>query len=119
MQRVTDFPRLEKATLRQSRASSLGTPQKSCDNGEKVIEDTPENPALTIAGGHAINGLCSVLGEFDALAARVTTRIKAWKSTETGQDVAVDAPDTVSVAGVLQSGAEVSVHVSQHTNYDS
>ena len=28
-----------------------------------------------------------------------------------GQDVAVDAPDTVSVAGVLQSGAEVSVHV--------
>jgi len=33
--------------------------------------------------------------------------------------VAVDAPDTVSVAGVLESGAEVSVHVCQHTNYDS
>jgi len=42
---------------------------------------------LTIAGGHAIDGLCYVLGEFDELAARVTTRIKAWKSTETGQDV--------------------------------
>ena len=68
-------------------------------------------PRLRSPGGHAINGLCSVLGEFDALAARVTTRIKAWKSTEMGQDVAVDAPDTVSVAGVLQSGAEVSVHV--------
>jgi predicted dehydrogenase len=66
---------------------------------------------LTIAGGHAIDGLCYVLGEFDALAARVTTRIKAWKSTETGQDVPVDSPDTISVAGVLQSGAEVSVHV--------
>jgi predicted dehydrogenase len=46
-----------------------------------------------------------------ALAARVTTRITAWQSTETGQDVPVDAPDTISVAGVLQSGAEVSVHV--------
>ena len=41
----------------------------------------------------------------------MTTRIKAWKSTETGQDVPVDSPDTISVAGVLQSGAEVSVHV--------
>ena len=66
---------------------------------------------LTIAGGHAIDGLCYVLGEFDALAARLATRIKAWKSTETGQDVPVDAPDTISVAGVLQFGAEVSVHV--------
>src|SRR2546428_4449137 len=66
---------------------------------------------LTIAGGHAIDGLCYVLGEFEALAARLATRITAWKSTETGQDVPVDAPDTISVAGVLQSGAEASVHV--------
>jgi predicted dehydrogenase len=66
---------------------------------------------LTIAGGHAIDGLCYVLGEFDELAARVTTRIQAWKSTETGQDVPVDSPDSISVAGVLKSGAEVSVQV--------
>jgi predicted dehydrogenase len=66
---------------------------------------------LTIAGGHALDGLCYVLGEFDALAARVTTRIQAWKSTETGQDVPVDSPDSISVAGVLKSGAEVSVQV--------
>lgn len=66
---------------------------------------------LTIAGGHALDGLCYVLGEFEALAARVTTRIKTWKSTETGQDVPVDAPDSISVAGALQSGAEVSVHI--------
>src|SRR5262245_14065369 len=66
---------------------------------------------LTIAGGHAIDGLCYILGEFEALTARLATRIKSWKSTETGQDVSVDAPDTISVAGVLQSGAEVSVHV--------
>src|SRR5215475_1996409 len=66
---------------------------------------------LTIAGGHAIDGLCYVLGEFDDLVARVATRIKAWKSTETGQDVPVDSPDSISIAGVLESGAEVSVQV--------
>jgi predicted dehydrogenase len=66
---------------------------------------------MTIAGGHAIDGMCYVLGEFTEVASRVTTRIKAWKSTETGQDVPVDSPDSISIAGVLQSGAEVSVQV--------
>ena len=66
---------------------------------------------MTISGGHAIDGMCFVLGEFTEVASRVTTRIKAWKSTETGQDVPVDSPDSISIAGVLQSGAEVSVQV--------
>jgi predicted dehydrogenase len=66
---------------------------------------------LTISGGHAIDGLCYVLGEFEDLAARVATRIKTWKSTETGQDVPVDSPDSISIAGVLKSGAEVAVQV--------
>jgi predicted dehydrogenase len=66
---------------------------------------------LTIAGGHAIDGMCYVLGEFTEVASRVATRIKAWKSTETGQDVPVDSPDSISIAGALQSGAEVSVQV--------
>jgi len=66
---------------------------------------------LTISGGHAIDGMCFVLGEFAEVASRVTTRIKAWKSTETGQDIPVDSPDSISIAGVLESGAEVSVQV--------
>ena len=66
---------------------------------------------MTIAGGHAIDGMCFVLGEFTEVASRITTRIKAWKSTETGQDVPVDSPDSISIAGVLQSGAEVTVQV--------
>jgi predicted dehydrogenase len=66
---------------------------------------------LTISGGHAIDGMCFVLGEFTEVASRVTTRIKAWKSTETGQDIPVDSPDSISIAGVLESGAEVSVQI--------
>ena len=33
---------------------------------------------LTIAGGHAIDALCAVLGEFAEVSARVSTRIPEW-----------------------------------------
>jgi predicted dehydrogenase len=63
---------------------------------------------LTIAGGHAIDALCFVLGEFEAVSARLATRIAEWHNTETGATVPVDAPDWVSVSGRLEGGAEVS-----------
>ncbi len=66
---------------------------------------------LTISGGHGIDALCFILGEFAEVAARVTTRIKEWRLTDTGASVPVDAPDSVSVAGRLVSGAEVTVQV--------
>jgi predicted dehydrogenase len=67
------------------------------------------NP-LTIAGGHAIDALCAVLGEFAELSARVSTRIPEWHTLE-GKPVAVDAPDCIAVVGRLASGAEVAVDV--------
>ena len=68
------------------------------------------NP-MTIPGGHSIDALCHILGEFAEVSARVTTRIDMWKHAVTGEDFPVDAPDTVSAAGVLTSGAEVSYQV--------
>jgi predicted dehydrogenase len=65
------------------------------------------NP-MTIPGGHSIDTLCYILGEFAEVSARVTTRIDMWKHAVTGEDFLVDAPDTVTAAGVLKSGAEVS-----------
>jgi predicted dehydrogenase len=65
---------------------------------------------LTIAGGHAIDAMCAVLGEFAELSARVSTRIPEWRTLE-GQPVPVDAPDSINVVGRLASGAEVSVNV--------
>jgi predicted dehydrogenase len=62
---------------------------------------------LTIAGGHAIDALCFVLGEFEEVSARLATRIPTWHNTDTGQDVSVDSPDWVSVNGRLSGGAEV------------
>jgi predicted dehydrogenase len=68
------------------------------------------NP-MTIPGGHSIDALCYILGEFAEVSARVTTRIDMWKHAVTGADFPVDAPDTVTAAGVLKSGAEVSYQV--------
>jgi predicted dehydrogenase len=65
---------------------------------------------LTIAGGHAIDALCAVLGEFVELSARVSTRIPKWQSLD-GTPVPVDAPDSINVVGRMVGGAEVSVNV--------
>jgi predicted dehydrogenase len=65
---------------------------------------------LTIAGGHAIDALCAVLGEFAEVSARVSTRIPEWRTLD-GKPVPVDAPDSINVVGRMVSGAEVSVNV--------
>jgi len=65
---------------------------------------------LTIAGGHAIDAMCAILGEFAEVSARVSTRIPEWRTLE-GKPVPVDAPDSINVIGRMVSGAEVSVNV--------
>jgi predicted dehydrogenase len=65
---------------------------------------------LTIAGGHAIDALCAVLGEFAEVSARVSTRIPEWHTLD-GKPVPVDAPDSINVVGRMVSGAEVTVTV--------
>jgi predicted dehydrogenase len=65
---------------------------------------------LTITGGHAIDALCAVLGEFAELSARVSTRIPEWRTPE-GKPVPVDSPDSINVVGRMVSGAEVSINV--------
>ena len=66
---------------------------------------------LTIAGGHGIDAMCAILGEFAELSARATTRVTEWKDTDNDKMVPVDSPDSISIAGRLVSGAEVSVQV--------
>ena len=66
---------------------------------------------LTISGGHGIDAMCAILGEFAEVTARVATRVTEWLDTDENQRVPVDAPDSISIAGRLHSGAEVSVQV--------
>lgn len=67
---------------------------------------------LTISGGHAIDALCYVVGEFAEVSARISTMITEWKHEGSGEPFAVDAPDNIIVAWRLESGADVSVHIS-------
>jgi len=76
------------------------------------------NP-VTIPGGHSIDALCFILGEFAEVTARVTTRIAMWKHAVTGEDFPVDAPDNVIAAGVLESGAEVAYQVASVPHHSS
>jgi predicted dehydrogenase len=63
---------------------------------------------LTIAAGHAIDALCFIVGEFEEVSARLATTIPEWLNTDTGETMAVDSPDWISVSGRLERGAEVS-----------
>jgi predicted dehydrogenase len=63
---------------------------------------------LTIAAGHTIDALCFLVGELVEVSARLATRIPAWYNTDTGETVAVNSPDWISLSGQLAGGAEVS-----------
>jgi predicted dehydrogenase len=92
--------------------SVLGRAQLERGSG-RVWQRQRKNGAntLTIAGGHAIDAMCTVLGEFAEVSARVATRIREWRNTDTGENVPVDSPDVINAAGRLENGAEVSVQI--------
>jgi predicted dehydrogenase len=95
-------------------ANLSATGQAQLDRGPgRIWQGNRANGAntLTIAGGHAIDAMCFILGEFTEVSARVATRIKEWRLIDTGETVPVDAPDAISVAGRLTNGAEVAVQV--------
>lgn len=67
--------------------------------------------ALTITGGHVLDALSYVLGEFRDLSAQVSSRRAEATLAETGERVAKTTPDQVAVLGTLESGAVATVHV--------
>ena len=66
---------------------------------------------LTIACGHTIDALCSVVGEFADVSTVVSTQAATWHETDTGQDLPVTSPDNILVSGNLQSGGVASVQI--------
>jgi predicted dehydrogenase len=92
-------------------ANYNGISQVVSERGEGRIwqaDRTNGANTLTIAGGHAIDALCFVLGELEEISARLSTGITEWHNTDTGGTMQVDSPDWISVAGRLGQGAEVS-----------
>ncbi|MGD1071087.1 MAG: Gfo/Idh/MocA family oxidoreductase [Bryobacteraceae bacterium] len=93
---AVDFAYIGKATTRRGNGRIWQSDRKAGAN------------ILTIGGGHAIDALSFVLGDFSEVSARLATTVTEWLNTDTGQTVPVDSPDWVSVSGQLRSKAEVS-----------
>ena len=66
---------------------------------------------LTIAVGHSIDAMRFVMGEFGQVSALVSTQVKEWLDTGTGQMLDVTAPDNILIGGRMANGAVASVHV--------
>jgi predicted dehydrogenase len=65
---------------------------------------------LSIALGHAADALCYSLGEVAELSATTTVRRKTFTIAETGERKPMTADDQVSVSGLLEGGAALSIH---------
>ena len=66
---------------------------------------------LTIACGHTIDALCSVVGEFADVSTVVSTQASTWHESDTGEDLPVTSPDNILVSGNLQGGGVASVQI--------
>ncbi len=66
---------------------------------------------LNIPGGHTIDALRFIVGDFSSVSAVVSTQARQWFETDTQRYVDVDAPDNVLVSGRLANGAVASVYV--------
>ena len=67
--------------------------------------------ALTIRGIHSLDALCMCVGELTEVSGRLSTQIRQWKNSDTGERVDVESPDNVVVGGSLANGATVSAHI--------
>ena len=66
---------------------------------------------LSIDGGHTLDALCFVLGEFREVTGLVATQRTTITMIETGATLPKTSPDQVLIAGSLESGAVVSAHI--------
>ncbi|GMK47031.1 oxidoreductase [Paenibacillus glycanilyticus] len=91
----------------------LSTTRGSVTSRDSAYLLKEENGAtlLAINGGHSLDVLCLLLGDFKELSATMLCNYNEAEVLETGEKVAKDAADQIMVEGMLSSGASASVHV--------
>ena len=95
------------ATLRQTLPGASSRAQSFA----WAVDASKGASTLSIMAGHALDGLTYSLGEFRSVSGSVATRVRSVPIQETGETVAVTAPDTVHIAGEVEGGAAASVTV--------
>ncbi|MDR5653815.1 Gfo/Idh/MocA family protein [Ruixingdingia sedimenti] len=66
---------------------------------------------LTIAAGQALEAMCHAVGGLRRFSAVVSNQHPVARIAPTGEEIAKTAPDQVLIAGLLDGGAVVSVHI--------
>ena len=79
--------------------------------GLYVIHNRNGASTLAIQGGHAIDALRYVTGDFAGLSAIVDNQFPQVEVIETGETLMKDAPDQTLASGRLQNGASVSIAI--------
>src|SRR4051812_75861 len=88
--------RVLSATLRS--AAGMGGPTVSA--GSAWLADAANGTnLLTVSAGHALDTLAAVIGDLEALSAKVATQFPEAVVAETGETIAVTSPDQVAIAG--------------------
>lgn len=72
---------------------------------------TQGNSVLSIAGGHTLDALCHILGDFAEVSAVVRSQYATVRVVETGELLPKTSPDHVSVTGLLESGTVATAHI--------
>jgi predicted dehydrogenase len=70
----------------------------------------------TISSGHILDAMCFLLGEFSSLTAQARCVFPSITTPHHAEPVSRDAFDTLSVQGVLESGATATFHVFSTTS---
>ncbi|MET3211532.1 UNVERIFIED_CONTAM: putative dehydrogenase [Paenibacillus sp. PvR008] len=71
---------------------------------------------LTINGGHSLDALQYIVGEFHELSAITSSHYNEATIQETGEVIPKDTPDQILIQGSLEKGATVSVHIQGGVN---
>lgn len=71
---------------------------------------------LTVQFGHAIDGFCWCLGEFQDLSSTLATRYPVVRRTDTGEELVKTIDDQIALTGRLENGAVAAVHYRSGTS---
>ena len=66
---------------------------------------------LTIAGGHSMDIVRFLVGDFTDVSAHLKTQVRQWMDTDLGHPIDVTSPDTISVVARTHGGAETTMQI--------
>lgn len=92
-------------------ASTQGKGRMTDRNGAYLLKEERGATLLSINGGHSLDVLRGLLGDFKELTAIMNIHDVEATVLETGEKVEKDTADQIMIQGTLERGTSVSVHV--------